>query len=163
MDGSGYWQVEIPVYEYNESNYLTVQLGNCNELTRRSFGDTANQRVEDLIPRMFKTMESYEKQKKRVQIQAYKQAAEWKKRQEGWDNKWREEQRQKEKIEKLYKQVELWKKAEEIRAFASSFTRNAIKNRKKLKSAREVRKYVEFVKEYANSIDPLSDYFKDIP
>ena len=163
MDGSGYWQVEIPIYEYNESNYLTVQLGNCNELIRRSFGDTANQRVEDLIPRMFKTMESYEKQKKRVQIQAYKQAAEWKKRQEGWDNKWREEQRQKEKIEKLYKQVELWKKAEEIRAFASSFTRNAIKNRKKLKSAREVRKYVEFVKEYANSIDPLSDYFKDIP
>lgn len=83
MDGSGYWQVEIPIYEYNESNYLTVQLGNCNELTRRSFGDTANQRVEDLIPRMFKTMESYEKQKKRVQIQVYKQAAEWKKRQAG--------------------------------------------------------------------------------
>ena len=69
----------------------------------------------------------------------------------------------KEKIEKLYKQVELWKKAEEIRAFASSFTKNAIKNRKKLKSVREIRKYVEFVKEYANSIDPLSDYFKDIP
>lgn len=54
-------------------------------------------------------------------------------------------------------------KSRRNKSLCQQFHKKCHKEQKKLKSVREIRKYVEFVKEYANSIDPLSDYFKDIP
>ena len=65
------------------------------------------------------------------------------------------------KIEKLQEQIVRWQKVEIVRKYIKYFIHSAVQNKHKIKSISNTRKYIEFMKEYADKIDPISDFLEN--
>ena len=78
-----------------------------------------------------------------------------------WKLSYEQSEKKKVKIEKLQEQIVRWQKVEIVRKYIKYFIHSAVQNKHKIKSISNTRKYIEFMKEYADKIDPISDFLEN--
>lgn len=158
--GWGVYVREIPIYTYEETNIFTITIMNCYEIKQHNFSESKNQSVEYIIKRMFKTLYGYKDDKKKAEIQELRANSKNRKKEKEAKEQYQKLEARKEQLDNLSEQLKKWQQAELIRKYIKAFAQNAIKHKDKINSAKQIREYITFVKNYADEIDPLSDYLK---
>lgn len=149
------------VYSYNATNEFTINITNGFALKKYNFSTTKKHNAEYIIKNMLKSISTHKIYRRREEIKQLRDAAERRKREKEWKLSYEQNEKKKVKIEKLQEQIVRWQKVEIVRKYIKYFIHSAVQNKHKIKSISNTRKYIEFMKEYADKIDPISDFLEN--
>lgn len=151
----GQW-IYPPKWDYRSTGRLRLSIEGSPQGIRHSWGDGAEQRVENCIGKFIASLPIVAEARKRERDERQRREQEWqewRKRQEEERARQEEHQRRGEVLTKL---AEEWNGAQRIREFAEAFAKASSQFCRTVAGKREAELFFVAAMEHADSIDPLN-------
>jgi len=144
-------------YRYVTSGKLVFRINEYIDGIRKSWSDGKKHRLEDLLNSFIIGMIRASEQQKIKRLEREQRELEWREQEEARKKKAEEIQKEKERVERLFKQVEAWQKAQHIRTYIEAVKQVAIQKHGFINIGSELDNWLKWATQQADRLDPLAE------
>lgn len=147
-----------PEYDYVPTGVLTLKIKNERLYnTRKNWSDGKIHKLEDLLNSFIVGLMKAAQTIKLVRLERERREREWERQRQERLERERLRIEEENKIKKLDAQISAWNKSQLIRSYLEALRKAAIEKHGEIQAGSEMDKWITWVGQYANAIDPLTE------
>jgi hypothetical protein len=144
-------------YRYVPSGKLVFRINEYIDGIRKSWSDGKKHRLEDLLNSFIIGLIRAAGQEKVKRLEREQREREWREQEEARRKKAEEIQKEKERVERLLREVEAWQNAQQIRTYIEAVKQAAIQKHGFINTGSELDNWLKWATQQADRFDPLAE------